>query len=126
MQETTRHARDSDACVCAMHVHHEEETRAPLMRVTSEVRLDQATWSSNARTLRVVMKETSEMRLWRELASHARAWDRLHCPYLDSTDAAEQTLRVVHAVRHQTLKNILEQWLQRVGPLASRPCSKVL
>ena len=36
-----------------------------LMRVTSEVRLDQATWSSNARTLRVVMKETSEMRLWR-------------------------------------------------------------
>ena len=65
MQETTRHARDSDACVCAMHVHHEEEARAPLMRVTSEVRLDQATWSSNARTLRVVMKETSEMRLWR-------------------------------------------------------------
>ena len=35
-----------------------------LMRVTSEVRLDKATWSSNARTLRVVMKETSEMRLW--------------------------------------------------------------
>ena len=58
-------ARDSDACVCAMYMHHEEETRAPLMRVTSEVRLDQATWSSNARTLRVVMKETSEMRLWR-------------------------------------------------------------
>ena len=28
-------ARDSDACVCAMHVHHEEETRAPLTRVTS-------------------------------------------------------------------------------------------
>ena len=58
-------ARDSDACVCAMHVHHEEETQAPLMRVTSEVRLDQATWSTNARTLRVVMKEASEMRLWR-------------------------------------------------------------
>ena len=49
-------ARDSDACVRAMHVHHEEETRAPLMRVTSEVRLDQATWSPNARTLRMVMK----------------------------------------------------------------------
>ena len=43
------------------------------MRVTSEVRLDQATWSSNARTLRVVMKETSEMRLWNKLLSHARA-----------------------------------------------------
>ena len=49
-QETTRHARDPDACVRAMHVHHEEETRAPLMRVTSEVRLDQATWFSSART----------------------------------------------------------------------------
>ena len=57
-------ARDSDACVCAMHVHH-EEARTALMRVASEVRLDQATWSSNARTLHVVMKETSEMRLWR-------------------------------------------------------------
>ena len=50
--------------VHSMHKHY-EETRAHLMRVTSEVRLDQATWSSNARTLRVVMKETSEMRLWR-------------------------------------------------------------
>ena len=44
--------------VCPMHEHH-EEARAALMRVASEVRLDQATWSSNARTLRVVMKETS-------------------------------------------------------------------
>ena len=50
--------------VHSMHKH-EEETRAHLMTVKSEVRLDQATWSSNARTLRVVMKETSEMRLWR-------------------------------------------------------------
>ena len=82
-------ARDSEASVCRIH-RHEEETRAPLMRVTSEVRLDQATWSSNARTLRVVMKETSEMRLWRKLASYARAWDRPYCPYLDSTDAAGQ------------------------------------
>ena len=77
------------ASVCRIHKH-EEETRAPLMRVTSEVRLDQAMWSSNARTLRVVMKETSEMRLWNKLVSHARAWDRFHCPYLDSTDAAGQ------------------------------------
>ena len=37
----------SDASVCPMH-EHQEEARAPLMRVTSEVRLDQATWSSNA------------------------------------------------------------------------------
>ena len=44
--------------VCPMHEHH-EDARAALMRVASEVRLDQATWSSNARTLRVVMKETS-------------------------------------------------------------------
>ena len=35
--------------VCRIH-EHEEETRAPLMRVTSEVRLDQAKWSSSART----------------------------------------------------------------------------
>ena len=67
-----------------------KKTRAHLMRVTSEVRLNQATWSSNARTLRVVMKDTSEMRLWRELASHAHAWDRLHCPYLASTDTTGQ------------------------------------
>ena len=59
------------ASVCRIHKH-EEETRAPLMRETSEVRLDQATWSSNARTLRVVIG-TSEMRLWGKLASHARA-----------------------------------------------------
>ena len=59
--------QDSDACVCPsdasicpMH-EHQEEARAPLMRVTSEVRLDQAKWSSNARTLRVIMKETSEV-----------------------------------------------------------------
>ena len=63
-EETWNKTRDSEASVCRIH-RHEEETRAPLMRVTSEVRLDQATWSSNARTLRVVMKETSEMRLWR-------------------------------------------------------------
>ena len=37
----------SDACVCTIHEHH-EEARAALMRVASEVRLDQATWSSNA------------------------------------------------------------------------------
>ena len=37
----------SDACVCTIHEHH-AEARAALMRVTSEVRLDQATWSSNA------------------------------------------------------------------------------
>ena len=58
MQETLMLVCPSDACVCAIHEHH-EEARAALMRVTSEVRLDQATWSSNARTLRVVMKETS-------------------------------------------------------------------
>ena len=89
MQVCMSAMQEYHASVCRIH-EHEEETRAPLMRVTSEVRLDQATWSSNARTLRVVMKETSEMRLWRKLASHARAWDRLHCPYLDSTDAAGQ------------------------------------
>ena len=60
------------ASVCRIH-EHEEEAQAPLMRVTSEARLDQAMCSSNARTLRVVMKETSEMRLWSKLASHARA-----------------------------------------------------
>ena len=60
------------ASVCRIH-EHEEETPAPLMRVTSEVRLDQAMWSSNARPLRVVMKKTSDMRLWGKLASHARA-----------------------------------------------------
>ena len=76
--------------VCPMHEHH-EDARTALMRVASEVRLDQATWSSDARTLRVVMKETSEMRLWNKLVSHARAWDGLHCPYLDSTDTAERT-----------------------------------
>ena len=58
MQETLMLVCPSDACVCAMHEHH-EDARAALMRVASEVRLDQATWSSNARTLRVVMKETS-------------------------------------------------------------------
>ena len=60
------------ASVCRIHKH-EEEVQAPLMRVTSKMRLDQATWPSSARTLRVVMKETSEMRLWSKLASHARA-----------------------------------------------------
>ena len=50
----------SDASVCPMH-EHQEEARAPLMRVTSKVRLDQAKWSSNARTLRVIMRETSEL-----------------------------------------------------------------
>ena len=62
----------SDASVCPMH-EHQKEARAPLMRVASEVRLDQAMWSSNARILRVVMKKTSEMRLWEKLESHARA-----------------------------------------------------
>ena len=59
--------QDNGACVCPsdasvypMH-EHQEEARAPLMRVTSEVRVDQAKWSSNARTLRVIMKETSEV-----------------------------------------------------------------
>ena len=33
--------------VCPMHEHH-EDARAALMRVASEVRLDQATWSTNA------------------------------------------------------------------------------
>ena len=78
------------ASVCRIH-EHEEEAQAPLMRVTSEVRLDQAMWSSNARTLRVVMKETSDMRLLNKLVSHARAWDGLHCPYLGSTDTADRT-----------------------------------
>ena len=83
-------ARDSDACVCAMHMHHEEETQAPLMRVTSEVRLDQAKWSSSARTLRESMRKISEVLLWNKLAFHARAWNRfLRCLYLDSTGAAE-------------------------------------
>ena len=50
----------SDACVCPMH-EHQEEARAPLMRVASEVRLDQANWSSNARTLRVILRERSEV-----------------------------------------------------------------
>ena len=36
----------SDACVRTIHEHH-EEARAALMRVASEVRQDQATWSSN-------------------------------------------------------------------------------
>ena len=73
------------------------------MRVTSEVRLDQATWSSNARTLRVVMKETSEMRLWRKLVSHARAWDRLHCPYLGLNRCCRAE---VNAVAPKTMKDI--------------------
>ena len=32
-KEQCKHAGDSDACVCAMHMHH-EEARAALMRVT--------------------------------------------------------------------------------------------
>ena len=59
--------KDSDACVCPsdasvcpMH-EHQEEARAPLMRVESEVRLDQANWSSNARTLQVIMREITEV-----------------------------------------------------------------
>ena len=59
-QETPMRVCPSDASVCPMH-EHQEEARAPLMRVASEVRLDQANWSSNARTLRVIMKETSEV-----------------------------------------------------------------
>ena len=59
-EQETWNKQESEASMCRIHMH-EEETRAPLMRVTSEVRLDQATWSSNARTLRVVMREISEM-----------------------------------------------------------------
>ena len=81
-------ARDSDVCVCAMHVHHEEETRAPLMRVTSEARLDQATWSPKAQTC---MRQAS-MRLWSKLVCRSHSWEQLHCPYLDSTGTAEDQL----------------------------------
>ena len=59
-QETLMRVCLSDASVSPMH-EHQEEARALLMRVASEVRLDQANWSSNARTLRVIMKETSKV-----------------------------------------------------------------
>ena len=59
-QETLMRVSPSDARVFPMHKH-QEEARAPLMRVVSEVRLDQANWSSSARAQRVIMRETSEV-----------------------------------------------------------------